>query len=296
MPGVIPSVFAPTTSHGPFGAPPVTDPRTISSTDMGRARIRFVNQLESGTSSSVLTFSARMFAVSAGFMNVFSRKSYGSLKSCTATPLASCVSTSAAMGSSGKNFGVAPRLDTAPAANMSATNQRVNFIASAPGERQHGHRPPCSKGRTELRELPHPLMAAHCHVESEEDVLVGVESESNAVRRLEIAETDILPVPTHLARVEKQRHVEARERFPSVLGVHEQGILVAEAELAEAAQRVGAADGWHDVERHAVALLVVHVADAGAHGEHTPLVEDGEVVGRLGIEPVEIELPQRPIL
>jgi hypothetical protein len=42
------------------GGAPTFGPRTTSSTVSGRLTIRFVNQLESGTSSMVLMFCARM--------------------------------------------------------------------------------------------------------------------------------------------------------------------------------------------------------------------------------------------
>ena len=50
-------------------------PRTISSIDSGRRPMRLVNQLESGTSSSVLTFSARTSRRSPGSANVLTTKS-----------------------------------------------------------------------------------------------------------------------------------------------------------------------------------------------------------------------------
>ena len=43
------------------GGRPVLGPRRISSIDSSRVPMRFVNQLESGTSSIVLIFCARVF-------------------------------------------------------------------------------------------------------------------------------------------------------------------------------------------------------------------------------------------
>ena len=75
-PGVTPSLFAAITVHGPAAGPVVVSgPFNSSSTVIGRAPIRFVNQLESGTSSTVLTFWARTLVVgSPGFVEqVFQR-------------------------------------------------------------------------------------------------------------------------------------------------------------------------------------------------------------------------------
>src|SRR6185503_21227792 len=59
-PGCEPDVFSLNNTHfdGSGGAP-TTGPRLISSAVIGRVPMRLVNQLESGTSSIVLTFWAR---------------------------------------------------------------------------------------------------------------------------------------------------------------------------------------------------------------------------------------------
>ena len=68
--------------HGPGAGPvPVSGPRDSSSRVRGRARIRFVNQLESGTSSIVLMFCARTSGVgSPGRLNrLMARSTAGSI-------------------------------------------------------------------------------------------------------------------------------------------------------------------------------------------------------------------------
>ena len=59
-PGWAPEVFSRISTHfeGSGGAP-MMGPRAICSTDTGTVPMRLVNQLESGTSSMVLTFWAR---------------------------------------------------------------------------------------------------------------------------------------------------------------------------------------------------------------------------------------------
>jgi hypothetical protein len=101
-PGVMPSLLPETTVHGPSaGGPDEFGPRTYSSTVSARRPRRFVNQLESGTSSIVFTFTARWLVWSPGFRNVFSTKSYGSLISRSCTSRAFRVSGSTSSGSSG---------------------------------------------------------------------------------------------------------------------------------------------------------------------------------------------------
>ena len=86
----------------------VSGPRAISAAVIGRRPIRFVNQLESGTSSSVLTFTAGIDRRSPCSVNWFDTKSYVSLSSRGAAPLASnAASSSVASGSSGKKRGPA---------------------------------------------------------------------------------------------------------------------------------------------------------------------------------------------
>ena len=63
-PGITPSFFAAITVHRPArGAAAGVRPLTTSSTVTARAPNRFVNQVESGTSSIVLTFCARTSGV-----------------------------------------------------------------------------------------------------------------------------------------------------------------------------------------------------------------------------------------
>ena len=102
-PGVMPSLLPEIAVHTPGAGPlEVSGPRRTSSTVNSRAPIRLVNQLESGTSSTVLTLIARRGVRSPGFRKVFSTKSYGSLMSQPCTFEASWVSGSTAIGSSGK--------------------------------------------------------------------------------------------------------------------------------------------------------------------------------------------------
>ena len=103
-PGVTPSALASMTVHFPWrgsggGIRPLEQ---LLDREAGRVPRRFVNQFESGTSSTVFTFCARTFGVlSPGQWKEFSmvRYSRSMLRSLTAD--ASCESSTLAIGSSG---------------------------------------------------------------------------------------------------------------------------------------------------------------------------------------------------
>ena len=102
-PGITPSFLAEITVQPP-GAGPVPDPGplTSSSTVTGTVPSRFVNHVESGTSSIVLRFCARTFGVwSPGQENRFSSVSYSRSISRSCTADASSASTIRVIGSSG---------------------------------------------------------------------------------------------------------------------------------------------------------------------------------------------------
>ncbi len=123
-PGEKPAPFSRISTHrSVLGGGPTLGPRTISSTDGVRARIRFVNQPESGTSSMVLTFRAWTFdGTSCAVTNRWYDKSYRSPTSSGRAPDASRLSGSRASGSSARNRGVD--------AGTSATADRVSTNAS----------------------------------------------------------------------------------------------------------------------------------------------------------------------
>ena len=102
-PGVTPSVLASMTVQFPGAGPAVVSgPLSSSSTETGRVPRRFVNQFESGTSSTVFTFCARTFGVlSPGQWKEFSMVSYSRSMLRSLTADASCESSTLAIGSSG---------------------------------------------------------------------------------------------------------------------------------------------------------------------------------------------------
>ncbi len=75
-PGVMPSLLPETTVHGPGAGHPTRSGRALTSSVVsGCATTRLVNQLESGTSSMVLTLRARWLVRSPCLRKVFSTKS-----------------------------------------------------------------------------------------------------------------------------------------------------------------------------------------------------------------------------
>ena len=125
-PGANPASFGDTTFHLPAAGPsPTSGPRAISSSVTGRARMRLVNQPESGTSSIVLTFRARTSGVeSPGRPKRLVARSMVKSMSHSSTFAASCVSGSRDSGSSSRNRRLAPDGPTA------ATSHRLQTVTA----------------------------------------------------------------------------------------------------------------------------------------------------------------------
>src|SRR5688572_520304 len=99
--------------------------------------MRFVNHVESGTSSIVLTLTARTSRLSPGLKNVCSAKSKALLPSMGLTPLASNArSSSTCSGSSGKKRGDCdkPVTDAAHTAATHSTTSRLEDMAEPENE------------------------------------------------------------------------------------------------------------------------------------------------------------------
>src|SRR5262245_35454586 len=84
--------------------------------------------------------------------------------------------------------------------------------------------------------------AAERQVEAGHERLVAVDAEADAVGDVEVAQGEIVSIGRDHAGVHEQGGVERPPGFPPVLGGHRQAVLVAEAEFAEAAQRLAAAE------------------------------------------------------
>src|SRR5688572_3467553 len=189
-------------------------PRTISSTDIAPRPMRWVNQLESGTSSTVLMLTAGISLRSPGLRNVCSAKSNALLPSIAfAAPASSARSSSTCTGSSGKNFGAAalpPRTSVAAhAMETPHAANRLEHIAKPENEVLTG-------------------TAAKCSLDAQEDAVSRPESEADAVVRLEVAQIQIFDARGHLARIVEQRAVDGCENLPAVLRLQQQQMSIAE--------------------------------------------------------------------
>src|SRR5262245_16556287 len=97
--------------------------------------------------------------------------------------------------------------------------------------------------------------AAERQIEAGDEGAVAMEAEADAVRRIEVAERDPAPLVGDCAGIDEQRAVERPPGFPAVLGADEHRVLVAEAELAEAAKRPRPAERRLEVERNLLPVL-----------------------------------------
>ena len=128
-PGAAPTSLEPVTVHVPAAGPsPARGPRTASSIDTGRARIRLVNQLESDTSSIVLTLPARTpVAGSPGRPKRFTARSTNRSIVHSWAGEASCVSGSRVSGSSSWNLMVAAEGVTLAMATAPQSSARARY-------------------------------------------------------------------------------------------------------------------------------------------------------------------------
>src|SRR5262245_59934888 len=96
-------------------------------------------------------------------------------------------------------------------------------------------------------------LTAEREVQARDEGAVAVDSEPEAIRDVEIAKREVFPLGGDFAGIDEQRTVERPPRFPPVLGAQQQAVAILEAELAEATQRLRAAQPRLKVERHILA-------------------------------------------
>src|SRR5215213_10733105 len=92
------------------------------------------------------------------------------------------------------------------------------------------------------------ITAPEAGVDAKHDRGVRVEAEPETVVRFEVLEIEIGAAVGDLAGVVEERAVEAAPDLPAILGLSEDRVRAAEPVLAEAAQRVVAAERRHGVE------------------------------------------------
>src|SRR6476620_10339611 len=79
------------------------------------------------------------------------------------------------------------------------------------------------------------------HIQAQEGNIARIEPKTKADVRLHMAQIEIRSPREHLARIRKQRHIQAAEDLPAILGIGDEQVVIAEAERPEAAQVFGAA-------------------------------------------------------
>ena len=222
-PGVIPSVLPADDVHVARRRPArrCRAPWHASAVD-GRSRgpTRLVNQLESGTSSMVLTFSGAVSAsVSPAPRNEFSMKSNWSLISTglglRRRPAFPDRARSDRRGRTWRRAVPAPWPSQATRAQQDRGDRRR-------GEQLRGRRVNASdqKALLNLKKYWTPSPPPTADVDAEEHRLVGVEPEADAVRVLQIAKAQIRVARRDVAPVGEERHVEqekASQRYSALI-------------------------------------------------------------------------------
>src|SRR5262245_63782188 len=98
-----------------------------------------------------------------------------------------------------------------------------------------------------------------------------------------------MPVGGYLAGVDEERAVERPPRFPSVLGGEEEAVGILEAELAEAAQRLCAAERRLKVERHLLPRARVGENGGGVQRNRSIAIRNRHVLLQVDGEAAEVE-------
>src|SRR6188474_1123394 len=100
-------------------------------------------------------------------------------------------------------------------------------------------------------QVRHEALAAVGQIEPCQKRVVAVKTEADAVGGLEGSDLEIAEPVHDLARVHEHGGVERPPRFPLIFGRHRHGLAIAEAPIAETAQRRQAAKRGQIDDRHA---------------------------------------------
>ncbi len=268
----------------------VSGPLKTSAGVSGRAPARFVNQLESGTSSTVLTFFARSAADGARPEQV------------------------------GREIGEQihlQRLHRRCVLRVALPPDRVVVVearrGSGRGHRQRGgdtqrpaddggesrsflgaHKAPCHSGieksiqKLGLNENERPMPSRGAgQLDPGQRSVRRVQREADAVGLLQVPQIEVLEARGDLAGVDEQRHVDERTGGPAVLAAEEQPVAIAEAPGRIAAQRVAAAEIRHQEVRHVVSGGGVRRRGGGAKRDHPVLAQDRHELLHFGVDAAE---------
>ena len=85
---------------------------------------------------------------------------------------------------------------------------------------------------------------AKANVKAQEDVVADVETKTKTGRSFQIMEVDLGAFWCDFTGVEKQRHVESRERFPTIFGIDDDVVVVVEAVRPEPSKVIRSTKDW----------------------------------------------------
>src|SRR5262245_50641701 len=140
------------------------------------------------------------------------------------------------------------------------------------------------------------ILTPKAGIHPEDDALVGVETESEAVVFFEVLEVQICRAVRDLAGVVEQRGVEAAPDLPAILRLPESRVWSPRWVLAKSAQRIVPAQRLHEVEGHDVAFLGVGGGHEQSRGDDPPAGEESEELAEISVNPVEGEAAGAPVV
>lgn len=88
------------------------------------------------------------------------------------------------------------------------------------------------------------------NVQAQEDIVADVETKAETGRSFQTMEVDLGAFRGDFAGVEKQSHVESRERFPTIFGVDDDLVVVVEAVRPEPTKIIRSAENGLEIERN----------------------------------------------
>src|SRR5678815_931902 len=122
------------------------------------------------------------------------------------------------------------------------------------------------------------VAAAERRLDAEEDAIRAAETETEPVVGFEIAQVQILEARRHLAGVVEDRAIYRREDLPSVFGLQQERVRIAEAVAMKAAKIIRSTQRRQVVERHLASLVGSGRRYQRAQREDASVAEEREVL------------------
>src|SRR5688572_27734855 len=129
--------------------------------------------------------------------------------------------------------------------------------------------------------------AAEGAFDPQEHAVARAEPEADPIVGLEAVEAEIFQARCDAARVVENGAVDRREDLPAILGLQQEDVLVPEAELPEAAQVVGTAQGALVVERHLLSRARFRGRRERAQRQHAAIAEQRHILLQVHVDTAE---------